>query len=57
MKLWQSPESEAQVVAAQCLQQRIDPAHVAAMALFLASDDAARCSGREYYVDAGWHGA
>jgi len=27
------------------------------MALFLASDDAARCSGREYYVDAGWHGA
>ena len=57
MQLWQSPESEAKVVAAQCLQQRIDPAHVAAMALFLASDDAARCSGREYFVDAGWHGA
>jgi NAD(P)-dependent dehydrogenase (short-subunit alcohol dehydrogenase family) len=57
LKLWQSPESEAKVVAAQCLQQRIDPEHVASMALFLASDDAARCSGREYYVDAGWHGA
>jgi len=57
MKLWQTPESEAQVVAAQCLQQRIDPSHVAAMALFLASDDAARCSGREYFVDAGWYGA
>jgi NAD(P)-dependent dehydrogenase (short-subunit alcohol dehydrogenase family) len=57
MQLWQTPESEAKVVAAQCLQQRIDPAHVAAMALFLASDDAARCSGREYFVDAGWHGA
>lgn len=56
MQLWQSPESEAKVVAAQCLQQRIDPAHVAAMALFLASDDASRCSGREYYVDAGWYG-
>jgi NAD(P)-dependent dehydrogenase (short-subunit alcohol dehydrogenase family) len=56
MKLWQSPESEAKVVAAQCLPQRIDTEHVAAMALFLASDDAARCSGREYYVDAGWHG-
>jgi NAD(P)-dependent dehydrogenase (short-subunit alcohol dehydrogenase family) len=56
MQLWQSPESEAKVVAAQCLQQRIDPAHVAAMALFLASDDAARCSGREYFVDAGWYG-
>ncbi|SCK15330.1 D-xylose dehydrogenase [Variovorax sp. HW608] len=57
MQLWQTPESEAKVVAAQCLQQRIDPAHVAEMALFLASDDAARCSGREYFVDAGWYGA
>ena len=56
MKLWQSPDSEAKIVEAQCLQQRIEPEHVAAMALFLASDDAARCSGREYYVDAGWYG-
>lgn len=56
MKLWQSPDSEAQLVAAQCLPQRIEPAHVAAMALFLASDDAARCTGREYHVDAGWFG-
>ncbi|MGJ7614023.1 MULTISPECIES: SDR family NAD(P)-dependent oxidoreductase [unclassified Variovorax] len=55
-QLWQSPESEAKLVAAQCLQQRIEPAHVAAMALFLASDDAARCSGRNYFVDAGWYG-
>lgn len=56
MKLWQSPESEAQLLAAQCLPQRIDPEHVAAMVLFLASDDAARCTGREYHVDAGWYG-
>ena len=55
-KLWQTPESEAQIVASQCLKQRIDSEHVAAMALFLASDDAARCSGREYFVDAGWYG-
>ncbi|RQH07006.1 SDR family NAD(P)-dependent oxidoreductase [Paraburkholderia dinghuensis] len=56
MKLWQSPESEAKIVADQCLQQRIDPEHVARMALFLSSDDAARCSGRDYFVDAGWYG-
>jgi NAD(P)-dependent dehydrogenase (short-subunit alcohol dehydrogenase family) len=56
MQMWQSPESEAKLVAAQCLQHRIDPVHVAAMALFLASEDASRCSGREYYVDAGWFG-
>ncbi|MEJ0092301.1 MAG: SDR family oxidoreductase [Methylocella sp.] len=57
MKLWQSPESEARIIAAQCLPQRIDPEHVAAMALFLASDDSSRCSGRSYFVDAGWYGA
>lgn len=57
MKLWQSAESEAKIVADQCLRERIDPEHVARMALFLASDDAARCSGREYFVDAGWYGA
>jgi len=55
--LWQTPDSEARIVASQCLQQRIEPEHVAAMALFLASDDAARCSGRSYYVDAGRFGA
>jgi NAD(P)-dependent dehydrogenase (short-subunit alcohol dehydrogenase family) len=56
MQLWQSPESEAKVVASQCLRLRIEPEHVARMALFLASDDASRCSGRDYFVDAGWYG-
>ncbi|RAR56649.1 D-xylose dehydrogenase [Paraburkholderia unamae] len=56
MNMWQTPESEARVVASQCLQQRIEPGHVARMALFLASDDASRCSGRDYYVDAGTYG-
>jgi len=56
MKLWQSPESEAQVLAQQCLHERIDPEHIARMVLFLASDDAARCTARDYYVDAGWFG-
>lgn len=55
-KLWHTDESEAKIVAAQCLHLRIEPEHVAAMALFLASDQAARCSGRDYFVDAGWFG-
>jgi NAD(P)-dependent dehydrogenase (short-subunit alcohol dehydrogenase family) len=54
LKLWFSPEEEAKVLAAQCLKQRIDPVHVAAMALFLASDDARLCTGHNYFVDAGW---
>jgi D-xylose 1-dehydrogenase len=56
MKLWQSSESESRIVAQQCLHERIDPEHVARMVLFLASDDASRCTGRDYFVDAGWYG-
>lgn len=55
--LWHTPEEEARILAGQCLPQRVEIGDVAALALFLASDSAARCSGREYYVDAGWYGA
>lgn len=57
MRLWHTPQEEAKILAAQCLAQRVEPHDVAALALFLASDSAARCSGRDYYVDAGWYGA
>jgi NAD(P)-dependent dehydrogenase (short-subunit alcohol dehydrogenase family) len=55
--LWHTPEEEARILSGQCLPQRVEIADVAALTLFLASDSAARCSGREYYVDAGWYGA
>jgi D-xylose 1-dehydrogenase len=51
---WYSPEGEAEIVAAQCLDGRIAPADVAALALFLASDDARFCTGHAYLIDAGW---
>jgi len=51
---WYTPEGEAEIVAAQCLDGRIQPADVAALTLFLASDDARMCTGHEYFVDAGW---
>ena len=51
---WYTPEGEAEIVAAQCLSERIQPVDVAALALFLASDDARMCTGHEYFVDAGW---
>jgi D-xylose 1-dehydrogenase len=54
---WHTPELEARILGEQCLQARVECADIAAMALFLASDQAARCSGREYFVDAGWFGA
>tara|TARA_R110000868_G_scaffold120242_3_gene319146 strand:+ start:2365 stop:3129 length:765 start_codon:yes stop_codon:yes gene_type:complete len=51
---WYTPEGEAEIVAAQCLDGRILPADVAALVLFLASDDARMCTGHDYFVDAGW---
>jgi D-xylose 1-dehydrogenase len=51
---WYSPEGEAEIVAAQCLDGRVQPEDVAALVLFLASDDARMCTGHHYFVDAGW---
>ncbi|NBB51941.1 SDR family oxidoreductase [Rhizobium sp. CRIBSB] len=51
---WYTPEGEAEIVAAQCLKGRLEPRDVAALALFLASDDARLITGHEYFVDAGW---
>ncbi len=51
---WYSPEGEAEIVASQCLPWRIQPQDVAAMGLFLASDDARLCTGHNYWVDGGW---
>ncbi|QNN66107.1 SDR family oxidoreductase [Sphingomonas rhizophila] len=51
---WYTPEGEAEIVAAQCLDGRLAPEDIAAMVLFLASDDARLMTGHEYFVDAGW---
>lgn len=51
---WYTPEGEAEIVAAQCLKGRIEPRDIAALAMFLASDDARFITGHEYFVDAGW---
>jgi NAD(P)-dependent dehydrogenase (short-subunit alcohol dehydrogenase family) len=54
MKQWHTPEEEAKNLALQCLKARVDPVHVTAMVLFLASDDAAMCTAHNYWVDAGY---
>ncbi len=51
---WYSPEGEADLVAQQCLAERIEPEHVASLVLFLASDDGRMCTGHPYWIDAGW---
>jgi NAD(P)-dependent dehydrogenase (short-subunit alcohol dehydrogenase family) len=54
MKLWHTPEEEAKILAQQCLKRRVDPIHVAAMVLFLASSDSAMCTAHNYWVDGGY---
>jgi NAD(P)-dependent dehydrogenase (short-subunit alcohol dehydrogenase family) len=54
MKLWHTPEEEAKILAQQCLKARVDPVHVTAMVLFLASDDARMCTAHNYWVDGGF---
>jgi len=51
---WYTPEGEAEIVAAQALDGRLLPEDIAAMILFLASDDARLVTGHNYFVDAGW---
>ena len=51
---WYTPEGEAEIVKSQCIDGRIQPSDVAAMVLFLASDDACMCTAHDYFVDAGW---
>jgi len=51
---WYTAEGEAEIIAAQCLNGRVQPDDVAALVLFLASDDARMCTGHDYFVDAGW---
>lgn len=51
---WHTPEQEKELVASQCLPVRIMPEHVAALAMFLASDDGALCTAQNYWIAAGW---
>jgi D-xylose 1-dehydrogenase len=54
IKLWYTPELEKEIAAGQCLNTRVLPEDIANMALFLASDAGAKCSGQDFVVDAGW---
>jgi D-xylose 1-dehydrogenase len=53
-RLWLTPDAEADILKSQCIRARVEPVDIAAMVLFLASDDARMCTGHEYFVDAGW---
>ena len=51
--LWAKADAIEKHLARQCLPDLIEPVYLAAMALFLASDDSAMCTANNYMVEAG----
>lgn len=51
--LWLTPAANQRILDDQALKTRLDGSHVARMALFLASDESAGCTGADFIVDAG----
>ncbi|WP_343226299.1 SDR family NAD(P)-dependent oxidoreductase [Marilutibacter chinensis] len=54
VRLWLDAEGERELARNQCLPDKVVPEDIAAMVLFLASDQARACTAQEYVVDAGW---
>lgn len=52
--LWVTPETEKRIYAQQSLKRLMQPADVARVVLFFASDEAFGCTGQSYIVDGGW---
>ncbi len=52
--LWLDAAGEAELARNQCLPDKVLPADIAAMVLFLASDQARAITAQEFVVDAGW---
>jgi NAD(P)-dependent dehydrogenase (short-subunit alcohol dehydrogenase family) len=54
MKLWLNADSEAHLERMQCLPDRVYPADLARMVLFLAAEDSRMITSQTFTVDAGW---
>jgi NAD(P)-dependent dehydrogenase (short-subunit alcohol dehydrogenase family) len=54
MRLWLTPEAEADLLKNQCLKEKVYPADLARLCLWLAADDSRMCTSQNYIVDGGW---
>jgi len=54
LTLWAVPDMAGELARGQCTPDPIQAHHIAAMVVFLASDDAGACTAQEFVVDAGW---
>ncbi|WP_363356552.1 SDR family NAD(P)-dependent oxidoreductase [Microbacterium sp. LMI12-1-1.1] len=51
---WVTPEAEGLIEASQALPEKLVPADVARLVLWLAADDSRLCTGQRWIVDGGW---
>jgi NAD(P)-dependent dehydrogenase (short-subunit alcohol dehydrogenase family) len=51
--LWLTPDAEKNLMQVQCLKEKLAPADVTRMVLWLASDDSRMCTAQLWVVDAG----
>jgi D-xylose 1-dehydrogenase len=51
---WVTPEAEAAIERSQCLPQKLYPADVTRLVLWLAADDSRSCTAQLWIVDGGW---
>jgi D-xylose 1-dehydrogenase len=54
LEKWVTPAGEAEIVARQCLKRKLEPAEVANVIVFLASEEASAVTSQHYIVDGGW---
>ncbi len=54
LDLWVDDAANELIDRSQCLAGRVQPADIAAMVTFLASDNARMCSAQNFIVDGGW---
>ena len=54
LDLWLTAEAERELMQSQCLKEKVFPADVARMALWLAAEDSRMCTSQTWVVDAGW---
>lgn len=54
VRMWLTAEGEQDIRRNQCLPDKLMPDDIAAMVLFLASDDSRMCTAQEFKVDGGW---
>jgi D-xylose 1-dehydrogenase len=53
IKLWLTPESEADLLRQQCLKEKLYPPDIARMILWLAADDSRLVTAQNFTVDGG----